>query len=186
MNEVQARQAPPGTPGPSPFDIVRRTNLAELANVTGHPGIVYATAFLDAKKSAHDVSIHTGDKEGFLEVTRDLPDGPLDVILHSPGGTAEATEAIVTLLRARFDPIRFVIPVAAKSAATMLAMAGNVIVGDTTTELGPIDPQFRIPRPDRVVYAPAHAIKMQFAKAEEEIKNDPQKLATWMPILTQY
>src|SRR5206468_2601500 len=124
--------------------------------------------------------------EGFLEVTRELPKGPLDVIIHSPGGTAEAAESIVTLLRARFDPIRFIVPIAAKSAATMLAMSGNVVSGDTVTELGPIDPQFRIARPDRVVLAPAHAIKMQFAKAEAEIKKDPAKLATWIPILNQY
>ena len=39
---------------PSPFDIVRRKYLAELAAVTGHPVIVYATAFLDANKSKID------------------------------------------------------------------------------------------------------------------------------------
>src|SRR5262249_44817924 len=34
--------------------------------------------------------------------------------------------------------------------------------------------------------APAMAIKMQFERAEREIKADPTKLAAWMPILSQY
>lgn len=184
--EIQAEPEQQKATDPSGFDTVRRKYLAQLAGVVGHPVVVYATAFLDPIKSRNDVSISTGDKEGFLEVTRDLPDGALDVIIHSPGGTAEAAEAVVDLLRARFDPVRFLIPIAAKSAATMLALSGNEIVGDTATELGPIDPQFRIVRPDRVVMAPAHAIKMQFKQAEDEIRQDASKLAVWMPILTQY
>ena len=186
LKEITQHPAPATEGDPTGFDVVRRKYLKQLADVVGHPVVLYATAFLDATKSRQDVSIHTGDKEGFLEVTRDLPDGPLDVILHSPGGTAEAAEAIVDLLRAKFDPIRFVVPIAAKSAATMLALSGNEIVGDVTTELGPIDPQFRIVRPDRVVMAPAMAIKMQFERAEKEIQADATKLAAWMPILSQY
>jgi hypothetical protein len=186
LTEIQKAPAQTDPTAPSPFDSVRRKYLRQLADRVGHPVIVYATAFLDPAKSRGDVSIHMGDKEGFLEVTRDLPSGSLDVILHSPGGTAEAAETIVDLLRAKFDPVRFLIPIAAKSAATMLAMAGDEIVGDRTTELGPIDPQFRIVRPDRVVMAPAQAIKMQFEKAEEEIRRDATKLAAWMPILSQY
>jgi hypothetical protein len=34
--------------------------------------------------------------------------------------------------------------------------------------------------------APAHAIKMQFEQAEDEIRKDPAKLAVWMPILNQF
>jgi hypothetical protein len=108
------------------------------------------------------------------------------MILHSPGGTAEATEAIVDMLRTRFTPIRFIVPIAAKSAATMLALSGEEIVGDQTSELGPIDPQFRLTRADSVVNAPARAILMQFKKANEEIQTDRTKLVSWMPILNQY
>ena len=119
-------------------------------------------------------------------ITSDLPKGPLDVILHSPGGTAEATEAIVSMLRARFDHIRFIVPLAAKSTATMLALSGDEIVGDTTTELGPIDPQFRLLRADVVVNAPAFAILEQWAKAGAEIAKDRATLVQWIPILNQY
>jgi hypothetical protein len=186
LREIQEAPAP-GKPGDqSQFDLIRRKYLAELAEHVGHPVMIYATAWLQDQKARSDVSLHTGDKEGFLEVTRRLPDGPLDVILHSPGGTAEATEAIVDMLRGRFAPIRFIVPIAAKSAATMLALSGDEIVGDRTTELGPIDPQFRLTRADSVVNAPARAILMQFSKANDEIQKDRTKLVSWMPILNQY
>lgn len=185
LSEITALQLPNGM---FDFDSVRRKYLAELAAVTGRPAVVYATAFLDAnpQKARSNVSLHIGDKEGFYAVTSNLPKGPLDVILHSPGGTAEATEAIVSMLRARFDHIRFIVPLAAKSAATMLALSGDEIVGDTTTELGPIDPQFRLLRADVVVNAPAFAILEQWAKAGAEIAKDKTTLTQWIPILNQY
>jgi hypothetical protein len=176
------------TEGPSALDQVRRKYLKQLADLTGRPIVTYATAFLDAgTKGRGDVSIHPGDKEGFLEVTRDLPEGPLDVILHSPGGTAEGAETIVQLLRSKFDHVRFIIPIAAKSAATMLALSGNQLVGGVTSELGPIDPQFRMSRPDRGPFsAPALAIKKQFAMADDAVTKDKSKLPLWVPLISQF
>lgn len=187
LNEIN-RTAPHPPSGASSLDVVRRKYLRKLAQYTGNPTILYATAFLDVgQKGRGDVQIHPGDKEGFLEVTRDLPDGPLDVILHSPGGTAEGAETIVKLLRSRFDPVRFVVPIAAKSAATMLALSGNAVVGDVTSELGPIDPQFRMSRPDRGTFAaPALAIKKQFEMADQEISKDRLKLPLWVPLISQF
>lgn len=183
-----------GTPqqgSASGFDIVRRRYLASLNAYTGRPTIVYATAFLDANKaSLADVSIHPGDKEGFSSVTRDLPDGPLDVILHSPGGTAEGAEGIVNLLRPRFSDIRFIVPIAAKSAATMLALAGHSVVMDDTSELGPIDPQrvFRrvVGAMSEVVVSPVMAIKEMWERIDDETTKDPSKLAKWYPIISQF
>jgi len=174
--------------GPNSWDIVRRKHLKNLADYTGRPTIVYATAFFDSgPKGRGDVSIHSGDKEGFLEVTRGLPKGALDVILHSPGGTAEGAETIVLLLREKFDNVRFIIPIAAKSAATMLALSGNELVGGIATELGPIDPQFRMARPDRGPFnAPALAIKKQFAMADEAVSQDKAKLPLWIPLISQF
>ena len=63
-----------------------------------------------------------------MEVCRDLNGPGLDLILHSPGGSAEATASIVRYLRRNFDHIRVFVPVAAMSPATMWALAGDVIV----------------------------------------------------------
>ncbi len=54
----------------------------------------------------------------------------VDIIIHSPGGSAEATQSIVGMLRENFDNIRFIIPNMSKSAATMMAMSGDEIMMD--------------------------------------------------------
>lgn len=50
------------------------------------------------------------------------------MIIHSPGGSAEATEALVKYLRAKFQHIRVIIPYGAMSAPTMLACPADIIV----------------------------------------------------------
>ena len=83
------------------------------------------------------MSLSLNDKDAFDEITRNLPgDVGLDVLLHSPGGSAEATESIGELLRARFNSVRFIVPSLAKSAATMLTMLGDQILIDEVGELG--------------------------------------------------
>jgi hypothetical protein len=85
------------------------------------------------------------------------------VILQSPGGSAEGAESVVKLLRDRFTDVRFIVPIAAKSAATMLALSGNAVVMDTTSELGPTDPQRVFRRTAgamaEIVVSPVMAIK---------------------------
>lgn len=172
------------------YDLGRRRIITELSQCVGRPVLVYAVDFLNAQKvraSGNDINIDWDDKEGFNEATLDLPEGPLDVVLHSPGGIPEAAESLVVLLRNKFSPIRFIIPNIAKSAATMLALSGNEILMDGNAELGPIDPQFVIPKGDgsRVV-SPAQAIKDQFEMASDLLSKNPSDLPVWIPILQQY
>lgn len=174
---------------PDKCDIVRRKKLKALQQKTGRNTIIYAVDFLGPKARLvgnNGLSIDLTDKEGFVDVTRTLEGKSLDVILHSPGGTAEAAESIVDLLRAKFTDIRFIIPNAAKSAATMLAMSGNMILMDDRSELGPTDPQMLLSRDGQIVVAPAHDIKQQFIMAKKEITRNPQNLPSWLPILRQY
>jgi len=109
------------------------------------------------------------------------------VLLHSPGGVAEAAESIVKLIRSQFRYVRFIVPDIAKSAATMLALSGDEILLDSSGELRPIDPQFHIIRGDgSVVIAPAQAIIDQFDGMEKKIKDDPRSLPVHIPILQMY
>ena len=80
----------------------------------------------------------------FLIFTPVFGDGKngLDLLMHSPGGSPDAAEAVVNYLRSKFTDIRVIIPQAAMSAATMLACAANRIVMGKHSSLGPIDPQF--------------------------------------------
>jgi hypothetical protein len=110
----------------------------------------------------------------------------LDLVLHSPGGSPDAAEALVHYLRSKFDDIRVIVPQAAMSAATMLACAANRIVMGKHSSLGPIDPQFLLPMQNGMTMAhPAQAILDQFDLAKEECK-DPALLGAWIPILPQY
>jgi Serine dehydrogenase proteinase len=65
----------------------------------------------------------------------------LAFFLNTSGGSAEAVEKMVEILRHHFREIYFVIPDFALSAGTILAMSGDRIYMDYSSSLGPIDPQ---------------------------------------------
>lgn len=174
---------PPNTP-----DLIRRKYLSELAKHTGRDIILYSTKWTDPSGVNPDViSITEEDIQGFMEVVHGLRSKDLDLIIHSPGGSPVATEAIVKYLRKKFTNIRVIVPQGAMSAGTMLACSGNRIVMGKHSFLGPIDPQFILPThiPGASRMVPAQAILDQFKLAKEECK-DNQNLGPWLPILSQY
>lgn len=174
---------------PPDHDGVRRQKLAKMQQYTGHSVIVHASACTSPGKilPAQAVMIDFADIKAFETASDRLPAGALDIILHSPGGVAEAVEGIVRVLRPKFNPIRFIIPHMAKSAGTMLALSGNEILLHPNGELGPIDPQMVVGN----MVASAHAILSQFKEIKDEllgneelgITGDPQKVVLWGPIL---
>ena len=175
-----------GKVGNSPaFDIVRRKYLALLKEKTGRDVILYATNWTSPGVSSSDISITEEDIQGFMEVIHGLSGQNLDLILHSPGGSAEVTEALVSYIRTKFNNVRVIVPQAAMSAATMLACSANSIMMGKHSFLGPIDPQIIISTQIGVRYVPAQAILEQFDKAKEQCQ-DPKLLGCWLPILGQY
>lgn len=177
------------TGGLNALDVVRRRKIADVVAITNRSLIIYAVdspVSNPIKGQIGDISISLTDKDGFDEVTRNLPGPNLDVVLHTPGGSAEATESVVELLRARFDDIRFIVPNMAKSAGTIMAMAGNQILMDERSELGPTDPQMLFYSGQQARPSPAQAIKDQFEQAQQDINGDPARLPGWVPILQAY
>lgn len=174
---------PPAPGQPSRMDRYRRGKIASVQQVTGRPLIVYASACTSPGKPVPPdmLMLDFSDKIGFKTVTENVEPPSLDVLIHSPGGLAEAAESVVQQLRCKYSNIRFVVPSFAKSAATMLVMAGDAILMDADAELGPIDPQMRTPTGT----SPAEAILEQFQRAQAELRDDPTKLPSWMPILAQ-
>lgn len=168
-----------------PFDIVRRKYLTSLRNETGRDTILYASKWTSPGASPHDITIVEEDIQGFMEVIHGLSSQNLDLIIHSPGGSAEVTEALVSYIRTKFDNVRVIVPQAAMSAATMLACSANSIMLGKHSFLGPIDPQIIISTQLGTQYVPAQAILEQFDKAKEECI-DPKLLGCWLPILGQY
>lgn len=172
---------PPNTP-----DSIRRKYLSQLAAHVGRDVVLYATKWTEPSNIPPDViSISEEDVQGFMAVLHGLRSEKLDLILHSPGGSPVATEAIVKYLRKKFREIRVIVPQGAMSAGTMLACAANSIVMGKHSFLGPIDPQFILQTPLGNRMVPAQAILDQFELAKNECKN-PQNLGPWLPILSQY
>lgn len=183
QNEIDTTKSPEKPNGD--FDVVRRRKYKLLSDLTGRPLLVYVTAFhnpIKAQFAAPFLSIDISDKDGFNEITQKLKTDKVDVFIHSPGGSAEATESIVKILRNKFKDIRFIITGAAKSAATMLAMSGNIILMDDAAEVGPIDPQVRVGGR----FSPAGSIIEQFDRATEILKKNPDQLPVWVPILREF
>ena len=181
LREIMEREKKP------PFDMVRRKYLKKLYEYTGRNTILYATKWTQPGDIPSEmISLTDEDIQGFMEVTSGLSGDTLDLIIHSPGGSAEATEALVIYLRSKFAHIRAIIPYGAMSAATMLACAADEIIMGKHSFIGPIDPQV-------IVYTrlgrraiPAQAIIEQFERAKKECKEDPKNLAVWLPIIEQY
>lgn len=180
ISEGRAPDKPAGD-----FDGVRRGKYKLLSEITKRPLLVYATAFhnpVKAQIAAPFLTIDLSDKDGFYEIIRNIKSKEADVFVHSPGGSAEATESVVKMLRKKFDKIRFIVTGAAKSAATMLVLSGDSILMDSSAELGPIDPQVRV----RGRFSPAGSIIEQFERAAKELKKDPLQLPVWIPILQEF
>ena len=181
LKEFDASISPPD------FNGFRRGYMRQLHQHTGRDVILYATAWTQTHKDtpASALAIDDEDIHSFMEVNADLDSGKLDLILHSPGGSPEAAEAIVTYLRSRFSHIRVIVPNLAMSAATMIACAADEIVLGKHSFLGPTDPQIVISTPYGSRLAPAQAILDQFDKARRD-SADPAKFAVWVPMLNQY
>jgi hypothetical protein len=178
--------AKPGDP--SAYDVIRRKYLGELAQYTGRPVITYVSGWLEGRPAEpNDIGVATRDLMAFMEAVNGLPHGPLDLIIHSPGGDADAARAIMSYLRDEdFDPIRAIVPISAMSASTMMALSCDEILMAKHSQLGPIDPQFTVVTPDGPRSAPAQAILDQFEEAKKQCASAPQSIAAWLPILRSY
>ena len=172
--------------GPSP-DLQQRLRLMqEIESITGRGLLVYAADLQKANAPVPN-TIDRSDKVGFSDLVNGYEGKPIDILLESPGGLAEAAEEIVGLLRSRCPSIRFVVPGNAMSAATLIALSGDAILMDDRSSLGPIDPQVAVPMGNGMIRVPAQTILDGFEKARNQILRDgPQAIPAFMPLLTKY
>lgn len=171
----------------SSLDIVRRKYLDLLNKHTKRNTILYATSWtLQGNISPELITINEEDIQGFMTVISGMKGDDLDLILHSPGGSPTATEALVDYLRSKFKHIRIIIPQAAMSAGTMLACSADEIIMGKHSSLGPTDPQMITQIGGVRSSHPAHAILDQFDKGKEECKREPKYIGVWFPIIQSY
>jgi len=69
----------------------------------------------------------------------------LEVLLHSPGGSAEIAYQAVRFFRRHCKKLNVIVPLTAKSAATLMCVGADAIYMGELAELGPIDVQIRNP-----------------------------------------
>ena len=158
-SEILAELYSDSPPNIKKYDQIRRDYLLMLSNHTKRDTIIYASSWLQRDDSPPSkIAIADQDIHALMEVTSDLRGPDLDIILHSPGGSPAAAEAIVSYLRSRFSNIRVIVPNFAKSAATMIACSANKIVMGKHSFLGPTDPQIPLTTPLGPRLVPAQAI----------------------------
>ena len=87
-------------------------------------------------------SISIDDSEAVLRAIRFTPpEQPIDIILHTPGGTVLAAEQIAKALVERKGKVTVFVPHYAMSGGTLIALAADEVVMDPNAVLGPVDPQ---------------------------------------------
>jgi ClpP class serine protease len=134
-----------------------------------------------------DASLSPEDKTGFSDLIEGVDEKNVDILINSPGGFAEVTESIVGMLRAKYQTVRFIVPNAAKSAATLLALSGNQILMDSRGELGPVDPQLSYMTRHGRKQEAAEAITEGFKAAKEALMREgPSATPAYLPLLEQY
>lgn len=138
------------TPRADAYDYIRRQAIRNLRDYTQRDVILYAGGHLQKPGVPSLTSIDHSDMEGFMEAIHGLRGPNLDLILHSSGGSIEATETIGEYLRQKFTNIRVLVPHMAMSAATILACVADEIILAAHAQLGPIDPQFILQTSDTI------------------------------------
>ena len=91
----------------------------------------------------------------------------LVVVLETEGGNMETVERMVSIMRAHYKTVSFVVPNYAYSAGTILVLSGDRIYMDYYSVLGPIDPQY--PDQDRKTFVPGTGYLSKFKELTEKI-----------------
>jgi hypothetical protein len=117
---------------------LRQLMIRDIEDITGRSMLVYYT---DCNTNAQ---IDPNDDKYLLELLCGSQSKSVDLFLETNGGVTDATEKVVTILRAQAHDLRVIVPRRAKSNGTLMALAAKEIVMGPGSELGPIDPNLTI------------------------------------------
>ncbi len=161
----------------NPF-LLRKETFLRIERITGRPLLCYVAKTHNLPQGV-PAYIDDSDLTGFGDLIQSVQGEAVDIFMVSNGGSAEASERIVRLLRDRFKEVRFIVPANAFSAATLICFSGDEIIMDSRATLGPIDPQIN--------GVPARTIQRAFETIEERLKKEgPRALTAYMPLLSKY
>lgn len=118
----------------------------------------------------------------FADAVHDVqPDQPLDLMLTSLGGDAEAAITMAAMCHAEREDFRVIVPETAASAATLLALAAEAVVMSDTSALGPVDPQILLP--DRGHFFPAKGIVELVDDLDGKTRDNPHAYELYAALL---
>jgi 3D (Asp-Asp-Asp) domain-containing protein len=156
----------------------RKKQLKRIAAYRNRDILVYAADVNKARQGA-PVAVDNSDLTPVIDQVSNLKGNAIDVILTTGGGSGEAAEDIVRFLYDRYESVAFIIPSMAKSAGTIMAMAGDEILMEPSSSLGPIDAQ--IQWEGKVFSAEAFLKGLQSIKDEANQSNSLNR--AYIPIL---
>jgi len=156
----------------------RKKQLKRIAKHRSRDVLVYAADSNKARQGA-PVAIDNSDLMPVIDQVSNLSGAAIDVVLVTGGGSGEAAEDIVRFLYDRYQSVAFIVPSLAKSAGTIMVMAGDEILMEPSSSLGPIDAQ--ILWEGKVFSAEAFLKGLQSIKDEASTSNSLNR--AYIPIL---
>lgn len=119
----------------------RKKTLARISEIRSRDVLVIAS---DLSSNKAPITIDYTDLLAVREQLESLSGDSLDIILETPGGMGEVVEDVVRMLRRKYSKIGMIVPGYAKSAGTIMVMAGDEILMGDASALGPIDGQLQM------------------------------------------
>ena len=114
----------------------RKTLIQQIQGRTERRLLCYVSGDLSA--------IDADDAPAFVDLLHNVPrNESLDLLLHTAGGSIDAAEKLMRMVRRHVGSaeLRIIVPDFAKSAGTLMALGADRVVMSDMSELGPIDPQ---------------------------------------------
>ncbi len=116
----------------------RQALIKQIQADTGRSLICYV--------SGEECAIDANDTMPFVDLLHNVQCGSnLDLLLHTGGGSVDAAEKLMGMMRRHVGTaeLRIIVPDFAKSAGTLMVLGADSVVMSDMSELGPIDPQIR-------------------------------------------
>lgn len=143
--------------------IEHKALFAKCEEVRSKPLITYVTSLRpnSSAQMAGDAIPQIITQVQAIPVEKD----EVDFLIISNGGDPITALRIINILRERFKKISVLIPYAAFSAATILALGADEIIMHPYSNLGPVDPQLSVIKPNGI----GQQSQVQFSS--EDIRN---------------
>ena len=146
----------------------RRALIKQIQDSTGHALICYV--------SGNNGMIDDDDIMPFVDLLHNVqPNHHVDLLLHTKGGSIDAAEKLMGMLRrvVGVAKLRIIVPDFAKSAGTLMVLGADSVVMSDMSELGPIDPQIRL----RDGWLSVQNYLDAYKEHDETLKIDPKNIA---------